>query len=129
MSEVLEDLDRETAVVNSSKENTQEPLVSVAGEFCDRGLQSRSYRALKMTGATVTGIENETELDEAAGLRLSGTQRRDVSRYIRQLEYALLQQQTGRISSSEIVKHLENCVGFNLRPLSYSLESMYAEDA
>lgn len=121
MAEVLEEQSRDVA--------SKQQDVAHSGAFCDRGLQSRCYRALKMTGPTITGTESESELGEEAGLRLSGSQRRDASRYIRQLEYALLQQQMGRLSSEEIIAHLEKCVGFNLGPLSYSLESMYAEDA
>ena len=120
-----------TEALNSAAKSSKSGVGQgeVQGEFCDGSLQARAYRALKMSGATVTGREDESELNEQAGLRMRAEERRDVSRYIRQLEYAILQQQSGRLSSAEIINHLEKCVGFNLKPLSYSLETMFAEDA
>jgi len=89
---------------------------SISVELCDKDLRQRVVAAV--------GDARNTESNNLALENID-----DIAAYINRLEDALLRHHAGTLKQDEILDHLKNCAGLDIRALAFSLEAMYAEDA
>lgn len=89
---------------------------SVSLDICDGQLRQHVVSSIATLRAGDTQALSDQHIDEIAA-------------YINRLEDALLRHHWGLLAEAEILDHLKQCTGLDIKSLAYSLESMLAEDA